>query len=121
MDKKVLLVDDAAFMRMMLKDILVNNSFSIVGEAQDGIEAIQKFIELKPDLVLMDIAMPNMDGIECLCEIKKIDPNAKVIMFSSMGQESIVIESIKSGAINFIVKPFETDGILKTLEKAFKE
>lgn len=117
MSKSVLVVDDAAFMRMMIKDILVKNSFEIAGEASDGLIAIEKYKESKPDVVLLDITMPNMNGLETLAELKKIDPNAKVIMCSAMGQESMVIEAIKSGASDFIVKPFQGDRIIKAVQK----
>lgn len=117
MGKSILVVDDAAFMRMMIKDILVKNSFDIAGEASDGVLALQKYQEAKPDAVILDITMPNMDGLETLIELKKIDPNAKVIMCSAMGQESMVIDAIKSGASDFIVKPFQGDRIVKAVQK----
>lgn len=117
MSKRILIVDDAASMRILLKDILVRNSFSIAGEAYDGLQAVEKYISTKPDLVLMDIAMPNMNGIQALTEIKKIDDGAKVVMCSIMGQKSIVIESIRAGAIDFIVKPFHADRIIQVLNR----
>jgi two-component system chemotaxis response regulator CheY len=117
MSKRILLVDDASFMRMMLKDILVKNSYDISGEASDGLMAIEKYIETKPDVVIMDITMPNMDGLQTLVELKKLDPEAKVIMCSAMGQESMVIDAIKSGAADFIVKPFQADRIIKAVRK----
>ena len=118
MDKTILLVDDAAFMRMMIKDILTKNGFNVADEGQDGLQAIEKYTALKPSLVIMDITMPNMDGIQALKEIKKMDPNAKIIMCSAMGQESMVVEAIRSGAIDFIVKPFQADRIIQTVRKA---
>ncbi len=113
----ILIVDDAAFMRMMIKDILSKNNYQIAGEAANGIEAIERYKELKPDLVTMDITMPEKDGIEAVKEIKKIDPNAKVIMCSAMGQQSMVIDAIQSGAKDFIVKPFQADRVLEAIKK----
>lgn len=112
---KILLVDDAAFMRMMLKDTLSKNGYSDLYEASDGAEAVEKYEEIKPDLVIMDITMPNMNGLESLKKIKEKDPQATVIMCSAMGQEAMVVDSIKSGAKDFIVKPFKTDRILKAV------
>ncbi|WP_088103642.1 response regulator [Halalkalibacter urbisdiaboli] len=113
----VLIVDDAAFMRMMIKDILSKNGFEIAGEAANGAEAVEKYKELKPDLVTMDITMPEMDGIQALKEIKQIDGGAKVIMCSAMGQQSMVIDAIQSGAKDFIVKPFQADRVLEAIKK----
>lgn len=112
---KILLVDDAAFMRMMIKDTLSKNGYSELFEAGDGIQAIEKYDEIHPDLVIMDITMPNMDGLEALKAIKAKDPNATIVMCSAMGQETMVIEAIKLGAKDFIVKPFKPDRILKTV------
>ena len=118
MSKRVLIVDDAVFMRMKLKDILEKNGYEVVAEAQNGIEAIEKYKAENPDLVTMDITMPELDGVAALKEIKKINPNAKVIMCSAMGQQSMVMDAIQAGAIDFIVKPFETDRVIKSLDKA---
>lgn len=118
MATKVLIVDDAAFMRMMIKDILSKNGFEVVGEAENGAKAVEKFQELRPDLTTMDITMPEMDGITAVKEIKKIDPAAKVIMCSAMGQQAMVIEAIQSGARDFIVKPFQPDRVLEAVRKA---
>lgn len=112
---KILLVDDAAFMRMMVKNTLNENGYSDTVEASDGAEAVAKYAEIHPDLVIMDITMPNMDGLQALREIRKSDPNASVVMCSAMGQEAMVIEAIKSGAKDFIVKPFKPDRIIKTV------
>lgn len=112
---KILLVDDAAFMRMMIKDTLVKNGYTDVYEAGDGAQAVEKYAEVQPDLVIMDITMPNMNGLEALKAIKASDPNATIVMCSAMGQEAMVIEAIKSGAKDFIVKPFKPDRILKTI------
>lgn len=112
---KILIVDDAAFMRMMIKDTLSKNGYNDLYEACDGRQAVESYKSFNPDLVLMDFTMPNMDGLEALKEIKKINPYAKVIMTSAMGQESLVIEAIKAGAREFIVKPFKPDRILKAV------
>lgn len=112
---KILLVDDAAFMRMMVKDALSKNGYADLHEACDGKEAVEKYGELHPDLVIMDITMPNMDGLEALKTIRAGDPNASVVMCSAMGQEAMVIEAIKAGAKDFIVKPFKAERILKTV------
>lgn len=118
MATRVLIVDDAAFMRMMVKDILSKNGYEIVGEAANGLQAIEKYQELRPDITTMDITMPEMDGITAVKEIKKIDPAAKVIMCSAMGQQAMVIEAIQSGARDFIVKPFQPDRVLEAIRKA---
>lgn len=118
MGTKVLIVDDAAFMRMMLRDILAKNGFEVVGEADNGKVAVQMYNELKPDVVTMDITMPEMDGIAAVKEIKAADPSAKVVMVSAMGQQAMVIEAIRSGAADFIVKPFQPDRVLEALGKA---
>ena len=115
---RILIVDDAAFMRMMIKDILVKNGFEIVGEAADGAQAVQLFQDTQPDLVTMDITMPEMDGITALKEIKKVNPQAKVIMCSAMGQQAMVIDAIQAGAKDFIVKPFQADRVLEAINKA---
>lgn len=117
MAKNILICDDAAFMRMMIKDILTKNGYNIVGEAENGAKAVEKYAELKPDLVLMDITMPEMDGIEALKRIKAADANASVIMCSAMGQQAMVIESIQSGAKDFIVKPFQADRVIEAVQK----
>lgn len=117
MANRILIVDDAAFMRMMIRDILTKNGFEVVGEAQDGAQAIEKFKELRPDLITMDITMPEMDGIAALKEIKKLDPNAKVIMCSAMGQQAMVIDAIQAGAKDFIVKPFQSDRVIEAINK----
>ena len=118
MAKNILICDDAAFMRMMIKDILTKNGYNVAGEAENGVKAIEKFKEISPDLVLMDITMPEMDGIQALKEIKKLDGSATVIMCSAMGQQAMVIESIQSGAKDFIVKPFQADRVIEAVKKA---
>ena len=121
MGKRVLIVDDAAFMRMLLKDIVTKAGFEVVGEASNGKEAVEKYKELKPDVVTMDITMPEMNGIEAVKEIKKIDPNANIIMVSAMGQQAMVIEAIQAGAKDFIVKPFQPARVIEALKKAVGE
>ena len=118
MAKNVLICDDAAFMRMMIKNVLVKGGYNVVGEAENGAKAVEKYKELSPDLVLMDITMPEMDGIQALKEIKKIDGGAKVIMCSAMGKQAMVIESIQAGAKDFIVKPFQEDRVIEAVKKA---
>ncbi|WP_088102084.1 response regulator [Halalkalibacter urbisdiaboli] len=114
---KVLITDDAAFMRMQLKDIISKLGHEVIGEADTGQVSVEKYKELKPDLVTMDITMPEMDGIEALREIKKVDPNATVIMCSAMGQQGMVVEAIQAGAKDFIVKPFTAERIEETFNK----
>ena len=118
MAKNILVCDDAAFMRMMIKDILSKNGYVIAGEAENGLKAVEKYREVKPDLVMMDITMPEMDGIQALKKIKEEDPSATIIMCSAMGQQAMVIESIQSGAKDFIVKPFDKDRVLEAVKKA---
>ncbi|MDO4188807.1 MAG: response regulator [Lachnospiraceae bacterium] len=117
MAKNILISDDAAFMRMMIKDILTKNGYNVVGEAENGAKAVEKYNELKPDLVLMDITMPEMDGIQALKKIKEADSSALVIMCSAMGQQAMVIESIQAGAKDFIVKPFQADRVIEAVKK----
>ena len=117
MAKNILICDDAAFMRMMIKDILTKNGYNVAGEAENGLKAVEKYNELKPDLVLMDITMPEMDGIQALKTIKSGDPSAMVIMCSAMGQQAMVIESIQAGAKDFIVKHFQAERVLEAVKK----
>lgn len=119
MSKKILIVDDAVFMRMKLKDILEKNGYEVVGEAQNGQEAFEKFQALSPDLVTMDITMPEVDGLEALKMIKEIDPAAKIVMCSAMGQQGMVMDAIRSGASDFIVKPFDTERVVQAVDKVF--
>jgi two-component system chemotaxis response regulator CheY len=120
MSRRVLIVDDAIFMRMKLKDILEKNGFHVVAEAQNGIEAIEKYKAEMPDLVTMDITMPEMDGITALKAIRQMDPKAKVIMCSAMGQQTMVMDAIQAGAMDFIVKPFDNDRVIESLNKAIR-
>lgn len=115
--KRVMVCDDAAFMRMLIKDILVKNGYEIAAEAENGLKAVERYPEAKPDLVLMDITMPEVDGIEAVRRIKALDPNANVIMCSAMGQQAMVIEAIQAGAKDFIVKPFQADRVLEAVRK----
>jgi len=117
MGNKVLIVDDAAFMRMMIKDVLTKNGFDVCGEAENGKVAVEKYQELQPDLVIMDITMPEMNGIEALKAIKDSNAAAKVVMCSAMGQQAMVIEAIQSGAKDFIVKPFHAERICEAVRK----
>ncbi|MCT4607549.1 MAG: response regulator [Marinisporobacter sp.] len=112
---KILVVDDAAFMRMSLKMMLKRNGFEVVGEAENGVEAIQKYKKLQPDLVTMDITMPEMQGLDALKAIKDYDSEAKVVMITAMGQERMIKESIMYGAKSFIVKPFNEKDVVKAL------
>jgi two-component system, chemotaxis family, chemotaxis protein CheY len=116
MDKKIMLVDDAAFMRMMIKDTLSKNGFTNVVEANNGEVAVTNYPVEKPDLVIMDITMPVMDGLEALRQIRGQDPGANIIMCSAMGQEGMVVDALKQGAKDFIVKPFKADRIMKTVK-----
>jgi two-component system, chemotaxis family, chemotaxis protein CheY len=115
---RILVADDAAFMRMMIKNILTQNGHEVVGEAENGDEAVARYAELKPDVTTMDITMPEKDGIAALKEILAGDPSAKVVMCSALGQEAKVIESIRSGAKDFVVKPFQPDRVLEAIGKA---
>ena len=119
-DVNVLIVDDAVFMRMKLKNILEENGYKVVGEAENGVEAIEKFKSDKPDIITMDITMPEMDGVKALREIKQINSEVVAVMCSAMGQQSMVMDAIQAGAIDFIVKPFDTERVLQSMEKASK-
>jgi two-component system chemotaxis response regulator CheY len=113
----VLVVDDAAFMRMMLKDMLTKHGHQVVAEASNGNEAVEMYKNYKPDVVTLDITMPEKDGIQALKEIRALDPNARVIMCSAMGQQQMVIEAIQAGAKDFCVKPFQPDRVLEAINK----
>jgi two-component system, chemotaxis family, chemotaxis protein CheY len=117
MASRVLIVDDAAFMRMMIKDILEKNGFQVIGEANNGLKAVELYKKEKPDIVTMDITMPDMDGIEAVKAIRAFDPAAKVIMCSAMGQQTMVMDAIRAGARDFIVKPFQPDRVLEAIRK----
>lgn len=120
MGKNLLIVDDAAFMRMMIKDIVTRNGYQVVGEAQNGLEALEMYTNHKPDLVTMDITMPEKDGIAAVKDIMAMDPNARIIMCSAMGQQALVMEAIKAGAKDFLVKPFKPERVLQAIETALR-
>ena len=115
---RVLVVDDAAFMRRVVSDALASGGHDVIGEAGNGIDAITRFQELRPELTMLDITMPEKDGLQALAEIMKLDPRARVLMCSALGQESKVIESIKLGAKDFVVKPFAPERLLEAVGKA---
>jgi len=115
--KTILIVDDAAFMRMMIKNIVTKNGYEVVGEAENGQVAVELYKQYKPDLVTMDITMPEMNGIEGVKAIRAINPGANIIMCSAMGQQAMVMEAIQAGAKDFIVKPFQQDRILQAIER----
>lgn len=117
MSKRILITDDAAFMRMMIKNILLKNGYEVVGEAENGKIAVDMYKETKPDLVTMDITMPEMEGIEAVKAIREFDSNACIIMCSAMGQQSMVMDAIQAGAKDFIVKPFQQDRLLQAIER----
>jgi two-component system chemotaxis response regulator CheY len=113
----VLVCDDAIFMRTMISDILSQAGFEVVGEAESGLQAVEKYRLLKPDLVTMDIVMPDMGGIEAVREICKDDPEAKILMCSAMGQQALVVEAIQAGAKDFVVKPFQPSRVLEAVQR----
>ena len=120
MGATILIADDLSFMRMIQKEILLERGYTVVGEASDGIEAVNKFQTLNPDLVLLDITMPNMNGLEAMRRIFSINPKARVIMCSALGQQNLIVEAIRAGVKDFIVKPFKPERILSAIEKALK-
>ncbi|MBO8137487.1 MAG: response regulator [Desulfotomaculum sp.] len=117
MSKKILIVDDASFMRMMIKNIVTKAGYEVVGEAENGAMAVELYKKHSPDLVTMDITMPEMDGIAAVKAIRAVDPNANIIICSAMGQQSMVMDAIQAGAKDFIVKPFQQDRILQAIER----
>lgn len=117
MENKILVVDDAAFMRMLIKDTLTKNGYTNILEAADGAIACEMYAAEQPDLVIMDITMPNKSGLDALKDIKNNDPTARVVMCSALGQELIVVDALKLGALDFIVKPFKADRVLQTVKK----
>ena len=117
MTHTVLVCDDAIFMRTMISDILSQAGFEVVGEAESGLQAVAKYRELKPDLVTMDIVMPDMGGIEAVREICKSDPEAKILMCSAMGQQALVVEAIQAGAKDVVVKPFQPSRVLEAVQR----
>ena len=121
MAKRVLIVDDASFMRGMLREIFVGAGYEVVGEATHGVEAVQRYQELKPDLTTMDIVMPYKNGVEATREIVRTDPQAKVIICSALGQEALVLEALEAGAADFVVKPFRAEDVLAMARKVLGE
>ena len=117
MNNTVLVCDDAVFMRTMIADILTQAGLEVIGEAESGVQAVEKYKALKPDLVTMDIIMPEMGGIEAVREITSFDPQARVLMCSAMGQQSLVAEAIKAGAKDFVVKPFQPSRVLEAVQR----
>lgn len=114
---RILITDDAAFMRTMVKSVLVKEGFEVAGEASNGNECVQMFKELKPDICLLDITMPQKDGIQAVKEIMEIDPNAKIIMISALGHQNKIIEALEAGAKDFIVKPFEGQRVIEAIKR----
>jgi two-component system chemotaxis response regulator CheY len=121
MKRRIMIVDDADFMRLVLRDVLEKGGYEIAAEAKDGKEAVERYSETHPDVVLLDVTMPVMDGLTALKEIKKSDPAAKVIMVSCMCQKAVVLETIRAGAFTFVAKPFEADSLLHVIETALAE
>ncbi len=117
MSHTVLVCDDAIFMRTMIADILTQAGYKVIGEAESGVEAVRRFQELKPDLVTMDIVMPEMGGIDAVREIIKQDPTARILMCSAMGQQALVVEAIQAGAKDFVVKPFQPARVLEAVQR----
>ena len=119
--KKVLIADDASFMRQMIRDIIEPEGWEVVGEASDGVDVVEKFKKLHPDVVMMDIVMPKRSGIDAVKAIKADDPSARIVMCSALGQESLVKEALQAGAKDFIVKPFKPDAVIATLAKVVEK
>lgn len=118
---RILVCDDSAFMRMMLKRVLVENGYEVVGEAGDGMEAVQLYRQHKPDLITMDITMPKMDGIQAVTHIHEEDPLVRIIMVTALGQRAIITDALKAGASDFIVKPFDNVQVIETIKKVLEE
>jgi two-component system chemotaxis response regulator CheY len=119
--KRVLIADDASFMRQMIRDIIEPEGYEVVGEASDGMEVVEKFRKLRPDLVMMDIVMPKRSGIDAVRAIRSEDAGATIVMCSALGQETLVMEAIQAGAKDFIVKPFKPDAVVATLAKVVEK
>jgi two-component system chemotaxis response regulator CheY len=118
---RILIVDDAMFMRRMLSDILEKGGHTVCGEAATGKEAVEQYKELRPDLVTMDIIMPDMSGIEAVKEIKKLDSEARILMVSAMGQQALVLEAVQAGALDYVVKPFQPSRVLESIDRVLKK
>jgi two-component system chemotaxis response regulator CheY len=114
----ILIADDLSFMRMIEKEILAERGYRVVGEAVDGLDAVEKYQHLRPDIVIMDITMPNMNGLEAMQRIFEVDPAARIIMCSALGQQNLIVDAIKAGVKDFIVKPFKPDRMLAAIQKA---
>ncbi|MFA4948124.1 MAG: response regulator [Candidatus Krumholzibacteriia bacterium] len=121
MKLRVLIVDDAIFMRKMISDILVENGMEIVGEADTGAKAVEKYMELRPDLVTMDIIMPEMNGIDAVRKIMEFDSKARIVMCSALGQQALVQEAITAGAKDFLIKPFNSARVVEVIAKVFNQ
>jgi len=119
MSRTVLVVDDAAFMRMMIRDILAREGY-VIHEAVNGRDAVEKYLEIKPDIVTMDITMPEMSGLEALRLIREQDPGARVLVVSAMGQQKMIVEALENGALDFLVKPFQPTKVLETVKKCLQ-
>ncbi len=118
---RILIADDSMFLRESMKRLFTQNAFEVVGEAADGVEAVALYQVLKPDLVTMDLTMPNLSGLDALKEIRHFDPKARVVMISAMGQASMVIECIQNGAMGFVIKPYKEEQLIKTIENCFSK
>jgi two-component system, chemotaxis family, chemotaxis protein CheY len=117
---KILIADDLSFMRMVQKEILEENGYAVVGEASDGIEAIDKYKTLKPDVLVLDITMPHMNGLDAMYKIFEMDKTARIVICSALGQQQLIVEAIKAGVKDFIVKPFKPERMLSAIQKALK-
>lgn len=120
MPLRILVADDLSFMRMVQKEILHDKGYDVVGEAADGIEAVDKYKQLHPDIVILDITMPHMNGLEAMRKIFEYDRNAKIVICSALGQQQLIVEAIKAGVRDFIVKPFKAERVISAIEKAIK-
>jgi len=120
MSVRVVIADDLSFMRMVQREILQERGYEVVGEASDGIEAVDKFKQLRPDVIILDITMPNMNGLEAMYKIFEMDQSAKIIICSALGQQQLIVEAIKAGVKDFIVKPFKPERVISSIEKAIK-
>jgi two-component system chemotaxis response regulator CheY len=118
MGTSILIADDLTFIRMIEKELLAARGYTVVGEAADGLDAVEKYTRLRPDVVVMDITMPNMNGLEAMHRIFAIDPKARIIMCSALGQQHLIVDAIRSGVKDFIVKPFRPDRMLAAIQKA---
>lgn len=121
MEKTVLIADDATFMRMMIKDIITQAGFTVVGEASTGKKAVELYYKYKPTIVTMDITMPEMDGIIAIKEILKIDPKARILVCSAMGQRELVVEALEAGALDFLIKPFKAESVIDAIHNIIRD